>query len=186
MDKKTEVINTARSLFTKFGYKRVSMDEIARESNVTKKTVYSYFKDKDELFEFFVKEELINMKNRIEKIENEEQDSFEKLHKMLISVIKYRRESEFINIMINESESFKTSKTIKFLDKIDSEIKDYIKEKLLVKMDNNEIKRFNPDLLSYMIYSLYVSFLFNYKNESISEEEISDTVLSILKDGLLV
>ena len=34
MEKKEVVINTARELFTKYGYKKVSMDEIARTSNV--------------------------------------------------------------------------------------------------------------------------------------------------------
>ena len=56
MEKKEVVINTARELFTKYGYKKVSMDEIARTSNVTKKTIYSYFKDKDELFRYFIEE----------------------------------------------------------------------------------------------------------------------------------
>lgn len=37
MNKKEEVIKKARELFTKYGYKKVSMDEIAREANVTKK-----------------------------------------------------------------------------------------------------------------------------------------------------
>ena len=37
MNKKEEVINAARDLFTKYGYKKVSMDEIAKEANVTKK-----------------------------------------------------------------------------------------------------------------------------------------------------
>ena len=41
MNKKEEVINAARDLFTKYGYKKVSMDEIAKEANVTKKTIYS-------------------------------------------------------------------------------------------------------------------------------------------------
>ena len=45
MNKKEMIIQTARDLFTKFGYKKVSMDEIAREAKVTKKTIYSYFKD---------------------------------------------------------------------------------------------------------------------------------------------
>ena len=40
MNKKEEVINAARDLFTKYGYKKVSMDEIAKEANVSRKTSY--------------------------------------------------------------------------------------------------------------------------------------------------
>ena len=46
--KEEQIINVARELFTTYGYKRVSMDEIAKCANVTKKTVYSYFKSKEE------------------------------------------------------------------------------------------------------------------------------------------
>lgn len=46
------------------------MDEIAKKSKVTKKTIYSYFKDKDELVQYFVLEEIENMKQIIEKNEN--------------------------------------------------------------------------------------------------------------------
>ena len=42
MNKKEIIIEKARDLFTTYGYKKVSMDEIAREANVTKKTIYSY------------------------------------------------------------------------------------------------------------------------------------------------
>ena len=52
--KKEQIVEAARKLFTKYGYKKVSMDEIAKEAGVTKKTVYAYFKDKDELFKYFI------------------------------------------------------------------------------------------------------------------------------------
>ena len=45
MTKKEVVIDTARELFSKYGYKKVSMDEIATNAIVTKKTIYTYFKD---------------------------------------------------------------------------------------------------------------------------------------------
>ena len=51
MNKKETVIETARELFSKYGYRKVSMDEIAKQSNVTKKTIYTYFKDKNEVKE---------------------------------------------------------------------------------------------------------------------------------------
>ena len=66
MNKKEIIIEKARDLFTTYGYKKVSMDEIAREANVTKKTIYSYFKDKDSMFLYFVDEELEKIKKEME------------------------------------------------------------------------------------------------------------------------
>ena len=47
--KDEQIINAAKSLFTKYGLKKVSMDEIASEAGVTKKTVYTYVPSKEEL-----------------------------------------------------------------------------------------------------------------------------------------
>ena len=56
--KEQQIIEAARKLFGKYGFKKVTMDEIAREANVTKKTVYTYFSSKEELFKYFIDEEL--------------------------------------------------------------------------------------------------------------------------------
>ena len=40
MSKKDIVVEIARNLFSKYGYKKVSMDEVAKGAGVTKKTIY--------------------------------------------------------------------------------------------------------------------------------------------------
>jgi AcrR family transcriptional regulator len=44
------VIRTAEELFKKVGFRAVTMELVAREGDVAKATLYSYFKNKDELF----------------------------------------------------------------------------------------------------------------------------------------
>ena len=101
MEKKEVVINTARELFTKYGYKKVSMDEIARTSNVTKKTIYSYFKDKDELFRYFIEEELINMKQKIEKKINNESFN-DKVSTIMLEILNLRKNSALLESIIKD------------------------------------------------------------------------------------
>jgi AcrR family transcriptional regulator len=43
-------IRTAEELFKKLGFRAVTMELVAREANVAKATLYSYFKNKDELY----------------------------------------------------------------------------------------------------------------------------------------
>jgi AcrR family transcriptional regulator len=44
------VIRSAEELFKKLGFRAVTMELVAREANVAKATLYSYFKNKDELY----------------------------------------------------------------------------------------------------------------------------------------
>ncbi len=48
--KRTSIIETAEELFGEVGYKKTSMDEIAKRSHTTKRTVYQYFTNKGDLF----------------------------------------------------------------------------------------------------------------------------------------
>lgn len=48
--KSDTIIEAADRLFTRFGYRRTSMDDIAREAGVAKGTLYLYFTSKEALF----------------------------------------------------------------------------------------------------------------------------------------
>lgn len=47
--KKTDVIERSTQLFMRYGIKSVTMDDVARELGISKKTLYKYFTDKNEL-----------------------------------------------------------------------------------------------------------------------------------------
>ncbi len=51
VDKREVIITSALDLFRHYGYRRTSMEDIARAAAVAKGTLYLYFKSKDELFE---------------------------------------------------------------------------------------------------------------------------------------
>ena len=46
---KKHIITTAYDLFSQYGIKGVSMDDIARNAGISKRTLYSHFSDKEEL-----------------------------------------------------------------------------------------------------------------------------------------
>lgn len=51
MDPKTKIIETSLELFLQRGCKTVTMDDIARENGISKRTLYEVFTDKSELLE---------------------------------------------------------------------------------------------------------------------------------------
>ena len=86
MTKKQEVIAAARELFQTYGYKKVSMDEIAKKSGVTKKTIYTYFEDKDDLIRYFLLEEVKKMKEIVSKINKQNLPFDVKAHQIIYSL----------------------------------------------------------------------------------------------------
>ncbi|MGD1945992.1 MAG: TetR/AcrR family transcriptional regulator [Croceivirga sp.] len=48
---KTEILNKATDLFLNLGFKSVTMDDLANEMGISKKTIYSHFENKTQLVE---------------------------------------------------------------------------------------------------------------------------------------
>lgn len=48
-EKKLEILEGASAVYMKFGIKSVTMDDLARELSISKKTIYKYFNDKNDL-----------------------------------------------------------------------------------------------------------------------------------------
>jgi len=56
MTKKEKIDLTARELFWKHGFKKVSIDEICRKAGVSRKTYYTYYSNKSALVVFLLEE----------------------------------------------------------------------------------------------------------------------------------
>ena len=186
--KKEQIIVAARNLFTKYGYKKVSMDEIAREANVSKKTVYAYFKDKEELFKYFIFEELDKMRNAVKTIENKKLPFLEMVHETIYTVLKYKKENNFLSTITKEAEDLKNQKIIEVIKILDTEVKKYIKNKLIYAKENKFIRDCNLDVLTFVIYKVYMALIFESDLDStqINEKDISNEIFEILKNGILI
>lgn len=183
MDKKEAVINTARDLFQKYGYKKVSMDEIAKTSGVTKKTIYTYFKDKDSMFLYFIEEELQKMKKKIEKKNNSDLPFIEVVATNLYDMLIFRKNSMLISTISKEIKNG-NDKCCDFLKVYDDEILSYIEEKINLEIKKENIKKCDAHLTSFIIYKVFISILFEYDRD-IDEKKVTKDVTAILKDGLL-
>jgi AcrR family transcriptional regulator len=85
------IIKTAAELYKKFGLKSVTMDDVARECMISKKTLYKYVNDKIDLLKQAFKFEFSNQSNLFESITekglNAVEEVFE-IHKHLIKMLK--------------------------------------------------------------------------------------------------
>ena len=181
MSKKELVIETARDLFTKYGYKKVSMDEIAKGANVTKKTIYSYFKDKETLFRYFIDEELNTMKENIEKIYKNNSSTLDKVSKSIYYMLTFRKNSKLFQVTIDDIDKDLSKKFNKVYDDI---IINHIEERINLEIKNKTIKKCNSHLMAFIIYKIYLSLMFEYDDE-LDEKIVTEEVTKILRDGLL-
>lgn len=83
---KARIISTARGLFEKFGVRSISMDEIAKQLGVSKKTLYQHFADKDEIVAVAMKVSIQEKSDKLMELKRNESNAivlFIQLHQNL-------------------------------------------------------------------------------------------------------
>jgi AcrR family transcriptional regulator len=53
-DRKETIANSFQKYFNHFGFKKTSVDDVARELKISKKTIYQHFSSKEEIFYYIV------------------------------------------------------------------------------------------------------------------------------------
>lgn len=74
MPTKSKILNGAEELIFKYGIKNITMDDIARHLSMSKKTIYKYFKEKDEIVHCLMQMSIEEDKCRFKKIYDSSQN----------------------------------------------------------------------------------------------------------------
>ena len=82
IDTKIKILQGAAELFMRFGIRSVSMDNIASHLGVSKKTLYQYFKDKDEMVLSVTKAHIERDQKELDEIGKTAKNSVEELVKL--------------------------------------------------------------------------------------------------------
>lgn len=78
-----KLMETAERLFVQYGYKEISMDQIAEESQISKMTIYSHFESKEALFLSIILDLMNRHYEQIEKDLSEISSTLDQLNYLL-------------------------------------------------------------------------------------------------------
>ncbi|MCK8815774.1 TetR/AcrR family transcriptional regulator [Natroniella sulfidigena] len=101
-DKEEMVISAAIELFSKQGFFKTTVSEIADLAGVAKGTVYWYFDSKEELFQSILVNKLDDLQLELEKKIRVENSALEKLSEIIISYLKFYQEGKGVSKMFRE------------------------------------------------------------------------------------
>ncbi|MFH0866875.1 MAG: TetR/AcrR family transcriptional regulator [Bacteroidota bacterium] len=74
-----DIILKVTQLYMKYGIRSVTMDDVARELGISKKTLYLHFRDKDELVQKVIENNLNMLHKAIDKSQNDSSNAIENL-----------------------------------------------------------------------------------------------------------
>jgi len=81
MEIKAKIINEASELVMQFGIRAVTMDDIAKNLGISKKTIYQYFKDKKELVNTVTE---LHLEREEERFTSSVKESNDSIHELIL------------------------------------------------------------------------------------------------------
>ena len=94
MEAQEKILRTSLELFFKYGIKRVTMDDIAKELGMSKKTIYQFYKEKDDLVNQLCEIEMMKQETQFDEIRTQAKDP---IHEIMLISIRMREMMQNIN-----------------------------------------------------------------------------------------
>lgn len=105
-EKRAQILSLAKKRFERFGFNKTTVDEIARDAGISKRTLYQEFESKEKILEELLMFEALSVRkailNQIGKIPN----PAEKLQAYIRLSNKYLEQNPFIVNVLNDASGF--------------------------------------------------------------------------------
>ncbi|MDQ0268840.1 TetR/AcrR family transcriptional regulator [Cytobacillus purgationiresistens] len=186
VDRKQLIIQAATKSFSLFGYKATTMDQVAKIANVGKGTIYTFFKNKEELFDEIISSLIKEMKSEAEQAIDPALSFHENLHNALYRILEYRMEHQLTIKLFQEEKEMGTPAVLDVMTRLETEIIKYIKAKVLLGIEKGEIEKCDPELTAFVMLKLYVAFIFDWekRHTPLDKEEIAQLFEQYIFKGL--
>ncbi|WJE40183.1 TetR/AcrR family transcriptional regulator [Bacillus safensis] len=187
VDRRQLILDGATKAFTQFGYKATTMDLVAKLANVGKGTIYTFFKNKEELFDEIFTSLLSEMRKIADEAMDEEKSFSENLHLALFAILEFRKNHQLIIKIFQENAKLGTSAVKEMIEKMEQMIIRYIKTKVKEAIDKGDIKPCDPELTAFVMVKLYIALIFDWEKryEPLTKEEVAESLELYVLKGLL-
>lgn len=99
---RTHIVGVARKIFTRNGFRKATMEEIAGASNMGKSSIYYYFKSKEEIFRAVVEFEALMLKKRLNRVIGKSNSPSDRLEAYIMFRLHHIRTLENFYSALNE------------------------------------------------------------------------------------
>jgi AcrR family transcriptional regulator len=185
-----EIVDTARALFKKSGFKKTTMGDIARSLGKAKSSLYYYYPSKEDIFEAVIYAEMDELLDEIHHAIGKATSSKEKLTAYC------RCRLEKLSQLCNLSDALKSEIAelhcvmAEMKNKFDTTHVELVKEILAEGINNGEFKKINEDNIELIAYLMVSSFrglavpLMVGQNRSPRLDLQIDSIVDIMVEGI--
>lgn len=186
IDRRQLILEAATKSFSLFGYKATTMDQVSKLANVGKGTIYTFFKNKEELFDEIISSLIKDMKAVAEQEIKHDSTIDENVNRVLFRLLEFRKSHQLTIKLFQEEREIGTQAVVDVVQRVEQAIINYMKGIIQEAIDRGEIKPCNPEITAFVMLKMYVSLIFDWEQQHmpLDKEEISKLFRLYFFDGL--
>lgn len=173
---KDKIINKAKEMFLRLGFKSITMDDIACEMCISKKTIYKYFSNKELLIEKSIQAMHVEVNETIQKIMSNEHNAIEEnfeIKRMFREMFKSAESSPIYQLKKHYPEIYD-----KVLHMQVSVCENCFRQNI-IKGINEGLYRENLDVENYVKF--YYTLIFNINENTMLEKDAHELEVKALE-----
>jgi AcrR family transcriptional regulator len=159
-EKRTQILTLAKKKFERFGFHKTTVDEIAKDASISKRTLYQEFENKEKILEELFMFEALSVRKAILNQINKIIEPAEKLQTFIRLALKYLDQNPFIvSVLHDESGFFKP-----FLKEkphiIETGIEEIFVNILKEGVERGVFRKMNEKVVGHCIFLLFKSLTY--------------------------
>ncbi|WP_339314920.1 TetR/AcrR family transcriptional regulator [Paenibacillus sp. FSL R10-2734] len=185
---RNKIIDAAIKIFSEFGYHKTSMDDIAKEANVAKGTLYYHFSGKGELFETIVTDGLQMLMEKIEDVLQDDETADKQIQKIVSKHIElFLQYGELIHIISNEITNGIEPDILERIGVIKQNYIGFMSKVLRQGHNDGDLNKLNFELAAACLLGMLESastYAVKHK-EAVTSEQLHETINAFVIPALL-
>ncbi len=186
--RKKQILVAATNSFTIFGYKATTIEQISKIANVGKGTIYTYFKDKEELLVEIISSIIKQLQKEAEAVIKQDDSFTTNFHRVAYKMMEIRKKHQLITQLRQEVNNMGTSIVQIEINRLEQAIMVFARTKIEEAIEQCQIKPCDPELTAFILLKMYVALIFDWEqqHEPLPEEKIEQLVELYFLQGLAV
>lgn len=185
---RTHIVGVARRIFTRYGFRKTTMEEIAGTSQMGKSSVYYYFKSKEEIFRAVVELEARVLKERLSRIISKSNTPPERLKAYILFRLHHTRTLENFYAALNEEALSHMGFILEIRRNFEKEEQELVSKILLDGMNQGVFQMSSAEIgaiaISTMMKGLELPLILDEAHKT-DREELMEDLIRVLLYGLL-